>query len=78
MLQEKTLEIIDIREQFSEMTIAELYNNETMPEFLFNKHKEIDKIVDSFYSKKIIENDDERIKILFEMYDNKENRNLLF
>lgn len=61
------LEILDLRE-FEGGTLSELYNNNTMPESLRKKHKELDEIVDRAYRQKPFENDEERLSVLLKLY----------
>lgn len=71
ILNEFALKVIDEREKNSEKTISELYDPELMPTGLQNLHEKIDTIIESFYSKKEIYSDDDRIEILFKYYEMK-------
>ena len=59
--------MLNIRKQSNE-TLANMYNPKYMSENLIKVHKHIDQLVDKCYSKKKFKNDDERIKILFQLY----------
>lgn len=82
LLNQSTIKILEIREKYSEKTLAELYDQESIPDDLLNAHKENDLIVESFYRKKGFENDQERIEHLFKLYNemisNKMHQTLLF
>ena len=75
-LEKLAFEIIDIREKFPDLTIAQLYNNETMPTLLKNAHQNLDKIIDKCYRNDEFKSDDDRIKFLFKMYEN-DKKNLI-
>jgi len=62
-------DLLDAREHHSEMTLAELYNPESMPEDLRASHDKLDKIFDSIYRTKPFENDEDRLSHLFELYE---------
>ncbi|MER2226339.1 MAG: DNA methyltransferase [Carnobacterium sp.] len=61
------LEILDLRE-YEGGTLADLYNRDTMPESLRKKHEELDGIVDRSYRQKGFENDEERLAVLLNLY----------
>ncbi|MFC8314083.1 DNA methyltransferase [Gordonia sp. NPDC057258] len=62
------LRVLDVREYHCEKTLAELYGPDKMPEDLRAAHAEIDARVDSIYSKRAYETDEERLSDLFAMY----------
>jgi len=70
ILEEKSLEILDLREKYSDLTISELYNNKTMPHDLKNSHQDLDKFIDRTYRKEVFKSDIERVEFLFKMYEN--------
>ena len=70
ILEEKSLEILDLREKYSDLTISELYNNKTMPHDLKNSHQDLDKFIDQTYRKEVFKSDLERVEFLFKMYEN--------
>ena len=76
-LEEKALIILDEREKFSEMTLAQLYDSKKMPESLLKKHQDLDESIDNLYEKKGFISDDERIKYLFNQYEKNTNREKL-
>lgn len=63
------LRVLDVREYHCEQTLAELYDPDKMPQDLRDAHEEIDALVDSIYSKKLYETDEERLSDLFAMYE---------
>ncbi|WP_257202889.1 DNA methyltransferase [Corynebacterium cystitidis] len=67
-LTQAALRVLDVREYFSEQTLAQLYDRETMPEMLRQAHAVVDKRVDGLYSKRPFESDEARLSCLFDMY----------
>lgn len=63
------LRVLDVREYHCEQTLAELYDPDRMPQDLRDAHAEIDTLVDSIYSKKPYETDEQRLSDLFAMYE---------
>ncbi|MGN7798136.1 class I SAM-dependent DNA methyltransferase [Leifsonia sp. 22587] len=63
------LRVLDVREYHCERTLAELYDPDEMPEDLRAAHAEIDALVDSVYSKRPYETDEQRLSDLFVMYE---------
>ena len=68
-LTEAALRILDVREYHCERTLAELYDPDLMPAELRAAHAEIDALVDSIYSKRGYETDEQRLSDLFAMYE---------
>ena len=68
-LEEKALIILDEREKFPEMTLAQMYDVKKMPKSLLIKHQQIDEEIDQLYEKKGFISDDQRIKYLFQQYE---------
>lgn len=64
-----TLRVLDVREYHCEQTLAELYDPDKMPEDLRQAHAHVDDLVDSIYSKKPYETDEQRLADLFAMYE---------
>jgi hypothetical protein len=60
--------VLDERKKFTESTLAELYNPETMPKSLLVAHHKLDRAVDACYGKKGFKGDAERLEFLFEAY----------
>ncbi|WP_257162557.1 DNA methyltransferase [Corynebacterium cystitidis] len=67
-LTQAALRVLDVREYFSERTLAQLYDRETMPEILREAHAVVDKRVDELCSKRPFESDEARLSCLFDMY----------
>ncbi|MGP5523497.1 DNA methyltransferase [Glutamicibacter arilaitensis] len=63
------LHVLDVREYHCEKTLAELYDPEKMPDDLCLAHAEVDALVDSIYSKKPYETDEQRLSDLFALYE---------
>lgn len=68
-LTEAALRVLDVREYHCEKTLAELYDPDKMPDDLREAHATVDALVDSIYSKKPYETDDQRLSDLFAMYE---------
>jgi hypothetical protein len=63
------LEILDAREQFADKTLAQLYDPDHMPQILRRAHERLDATVDRLYQSREFGSDDERLEILFQMYE---------
>ncbi|OAN27219.1 DNA methyltransferase [Plantibacter sp. H53] len=63
------LRVLDVREYHCEQTLAELYDPDKMPKDLRAAHAEVDALVDSIYSKKTYETDEQRLSDLFAMFE---------
>lgn len=63
------LRVLDVREYHCEWTLAELYDPDKMPDDLRAAHAEVDALVDSIYSKRGYETDEQRLSDLFGMYE---------
>ena len=63
------MRILDVREYHCEQTLAELYDPDLMPEDLRAAHTAVDALVDSIYSKRSYETDEQRLSDLFAMYE---------
>lgn len=64
-----TLKILDARQKYSEKTLAELYNPETMPSELLDAHLHNDEIVEKCFRVTPFTNDEERSEYLFKQYE---------
>jgi hypothetical protein len=60
-------EILDIRKNYPESSLADMYNPLTMPSYLIKAHQKLDKAVDAAYGK-TFENESERVAHLFYLY----------
>lgn len=61
--------VLIAREMHPEMTLAELYDPEKMPDDLKKAHQELDFAVDRLYRKKGFESDEDRLQHLFKRYE---------
>lgn len=68
-VEEKAQEVLNIRAEFTESSLADLYNPLAMPPRLKKAHQSLDKAVDKCYTNKTFKNDKERIEFLFELYE---------
>lgn len=68
-LTELALRVLDVREYHCDKTLAQVYDPELMPDNLRQAHREIDEYVDSLYSKRVYETDEDRLSDLFAMYE---------
>jgi hypothetical protein len=68
-IENASLGIIEARELYPQMTLAQLYDPNKMPLELRNAHLELDIQIENIYSEKIIEDDEERLRILFGLYN---------
>jgi len=67
-LEEAVFEIIDIREEFHEMTYGDMYDPKKMPVKLLHAHQTIDRIVDACYRDKPFKDVNERLEHLIALY----------
>ena len=63
------LRVLDVREYHCELTLAQLYDPDLMPADLRSAHEDVDRLVDSLYSKRGYETDEQRLSDLFAMYE---------
>ncbi len=68
-VEQKAQAVLDIRVEFVDATLADLYNPLAMPPKLKKAHQALDKAVDKCYTSKTFKNDKERIEFLFELYE---------
>jgi len=61
-------DILDIRDQHFDMTLAEMYNPETMPDDLKEVHHHLDIAVERCYRPEPFNSDEERLECLFKLY----------
>lgn len=60
--------VLDVRAQFPEATLADLYDPLTMPPVLLKAHQKIDRAVDAAYGKTNFQTEAQRVAFLFELY----------
>ncbi len=63
------LKVLAAREQYPDRTLAELYDPDKMPLPLRSAHEALDDVVDRLYRPSGFASDDERLELLFEMYE---------
>ena len=61
--------ILLTREMYPDMTLADMYDPDKMPEPLRAAHTALDLAVDALYRKKPFASDEERLQLLFAMYE---------
>lgn len=66
---EKAMQVLAIRERYPEKTMADLYDPKKMPNDLRAAHHELDLTVDAVYRAKPFANDEERLEVLFALYE---------
>lgn len=69
LVEQKAQEVLDIRAEFKDASLADLYDPLAMPPKLKKAHQELDKAVDKCYTTKSFKNDKDRIEFLFELYE---------
>lgn len=68
-VKEKAQRVLEIRKEFPNSSLADLYDPMTMPPKLVNAHQQLDKAVDLCYRPQVFSNETSRIEYLFELYD---------
>jgi len=63
------MKVLNVRQQFSNSSLADLYNPLTMPTALVKAHFELDKAVDLAYRSQVFTNEANRMEFLFGLYD---------
>ncbi len=61
--------MLDQREAFPELTLANLYDPNGMPSQLRDAHRQLDLAVERCYRKKPFSGDEERLEYLFKLYE---------
>ena len=61
--------VLDIRKEFPDSSLADLYDIIAMPPKLIKAHQELDKAVDAAYRSKPFESEAKRMEFLFELYE---------
>lgn len=67
-LEELAQEVLDVRDQHFDMTPAQQYNPESMPEDLKEVHHRLDLAVERCYRPEPFSSDEERLECLFKLY----------
>ena len=68
-VEEKAQKILDVRNEFTESSLADLYDPLTMPPELVKAHQELDKAVDLCYRPQAFTTENARIEFLFDLYN---------
>ena len=61
--------VLNIRNMYPDKTLAEMYDPDKMPEPLAEAHHILDMAVDSLYRNTPFESDEERLQLLFKLYE---------
>ena len=61
--------VLNIRNMYPDKTLAEMYDPDKMPEPLAEAHHNLDMSVDSLYRNTPFESDEERLQLLFKLYE---------
>lgn len=61
--------VLNIRNMYPDKTLAEMYDPDKMPEPLAEAHHNLDVAVDSLYRNTPFESDEERLQLLFKLYE---------
>ena len=69
IIEEKAQKILDVRAEFPNSSLADLYNPLTMPPALVKAHNELDKSVDLAYRSQPFTSEANRMVYLFELYE---------
>lgn len=69
LVQEKAQKVLDIRAEYSDYSLADLYHPLTMPPKLVKAHEELDKAVDLCYRPKSFKSEASRVEYLFKLYE---------
>jgi hypothetical protein len=67
-LNELSMKIIEERENYFDRSISDLYDPDQMPTSLLKAHHELDSYMESLYTKKRCKGDEDRLKVLFDLY----------
>ncbi|WP_405323305.1 class I SAM-dependent DNA methyltransferase [Methanobrevibacter sp.] len=64
----KAQEILNVRDNYPNESLANLYDSLLMPPQLKKAHQSLDKVVDKIYRSKKFKDDNDRMKFLFQLY----------
>ncbi len=68
-IEDKAQKILNVRAEFTDSSLADLYHPLTMPSKLSKAHQELDKAVDLCYRSQAFKNENTRVEFLFELYN---------
>ncbi len=69
MIEAAAQKVLDVRAQFPDSSLADLYDPLTMPPALVKAHNDLDKAVDQAYRPQAFISDAQRMEFLFELYE---------
>jgi|10_taG_2_1085330.scaffolds.fasta_scaffold15960_2 hypothetical protein len=69
LVETKAQKVLDVRKEFPDSSLADLYDPLTMPPKLVKAHQELDKAVDLCYRPQPFTTETNRIEFLFELYN---------
>ncbi len=69
MVEQAAQKVLDVRAQFPNSSLADLYDPLTMPPALVKAHQELDKAVDQCYRSAPFASEAKRMEFLFELYE---------
>lgn len=78
MITQYVFDILDERAKHSEKTMAWMYNPETMPSGLKQAHEALDLAIERIYRIAPFRSDEERLELLFKLYDEMVKQDTLF
>lgn len=68
-IEEKAQKVLNVRLQFPNSSLADLYDPLTMPPALLKAHNELDKAVDLAYRSQPFASEANRMEFLFDLYE---------
>ena len=69
IVKQKAQNVLDVRNEFPDSSLADLYDPLTMPPKLVKAHRQLDKAVDLCYRPQAFTNETARIEYLFKLYE---------
>jgi hypothetical protein len=69
LLAERAFSVLEVRERHAHLTLAQMYDPDSMPDDLRVAHRSLDAVVDRLYRARPFESDDDRLELLFDMYE---------
>jgi len=69
LVKEKAKKVLEIRKQFPESSLADLYDPLSMPPKLVKAHRELDKAVDLCYRRQPFDSESRRLEFLFDLHE---------
>jgi hypothetical protein len=69
LLAERAFGVLEVRERHAHLTLAQMYDPDSMPDDLRVAHRSLDAAVDRLYRGRPFESDDDRLELLFDMYE---------